>query len=98
MVSSVVVYAILLAGTLLTPLVLPAVARVAGIPFAFVLRFEERLARASVVRDPSRTALTLGALTIGLGMIVALGGVGQHARAAAGAWIADVIPGELLLT
>ena len=27
-------------------------------------------------------ALTLGALTIGLGMIVALGGVGQHARAA----------------
>ena len=31
-------------------------------------------------------------------MIVALGGVGQHARAAAGAWIADVMPGELLLT
>ena len=96
--SSLVVYAILLAGTLLTPLVLPAVARGAGIPFALFLRFEERLARASVVRDPSRTALTLGALTIGLGMIVALGGVGQHARDAAGAWIADVIPGELLLT
>jgi putative ABC transport system permease protein len=97
-VPSLVVYAILLAGTMLTPFVLPAIARVAGIPFAFVLRFEERLARASVVRDPSRTALTLGALTIGLGMIVALGGVGQHARAAAGAWIADVVPGELLLT
>jgi putative ABC transport system permease protein len=96
--SSLVVYAILLVGTLLTPLVLPTVARFAGIPFALVLRFEERLARTSVVRDPSRTALTLGALTIGLGMIVALGGVGQHARAAAGAWIADVIPGELLLT
>jgi putative ABC transport system permease protein len=97
-VSSIVVYAILLVGTLLTPVVLPAVARGAGVPFGFVLRFEERLARTSVVRDPSRTALTLGALTIGLGMIVALGGVGQHARAAAGAWIADVIPGELLLT
>jgi len=97
-VSSLVVYAILLAGTLITPLILPAVARGAGIPFALFLHFEERLARASVVRDPSRTALTLGALTIGLGMIVALGGVGQHARAAAGAWIADVIPGELLLT
>jgi putative ABC transport system permease protein len=96
--SSLVVYAVLLVATVLTPLVLPAVARVAGIPFAFVLRFEERLARGSVVRDPSRTALTLGALTIGLGMIVALGGVGQHARAAAGAWIADVVPGELLLT
>jgi putative ABC transport system permease protein len=97
-VASVVVYALLLAGTLLIPFVLPAVARLAGIPFAILLRFEERLARGSVVRDPSRTALTLGALTIGLGMIVALGGVGQHARAAAGAWIADVIPGEALLT
>ena len=27
-------------------------------------------------------------------MIVALGGVGQHARAAAAGWIADVIPGD----
>jgi putative ABC transport system permease protein len=62
------------------------------------LHLEERLARASVIRDPSRTALTLGALTIGLAMIVALGGVGQHARAAAAAWISDVIPGELVLT
>ena len=94
----VIVYAILLVGTLLIPIVLPGVARVAGMPFAVVLRLEERLARGSVVRDPSRTALTLGALTIGLGMIVALGGVGQHARAAAGAWIADVLPGELMLT
>jgi putative ABC transport system permease protein len=97
-VASLAVYAILLAGTLLTPLILPAMARGAGIPFAWFFRVEERLARASVVRDPSRTALTLGALTIGLGMIVALGGVGQHARAAAGAWIADVVPGEVLLT
>ena len=31
-------------------------------------------------------------------MIVALGGVGQHARSAAGAWIADVVPGDLVLT
>jgi putative ABC transport system permease protein len=96
--QSLVVYAILLVGTLLIPFVLPLVARVAGIPFRIALPFEERLARGSVIRDPRRTALTLGALTIGLGMIVALGGVGQHARAMAGAWIADVIPGELLLT
>ena len=96
--QSLVVYATMLAATLLIPAVLPGVARLGGIPFALVLRFEERLARGSVVRDPSRTALTLGALTIGLGMIVALGGVGQHARAAAASWIADVIPGELVLT
>jgi putative ABC transport system permease protein len=93
-----VIYAILLLGTLCIPLILPAVARLAGLPFGLVLRFEERLARSSVVRDPSRTTLTLGALTIGLAMIVALGGVGQHARAAAGAWIADVVPGELILS
>jgi putative ABC transport system permease protein len=97
-VGPMVVYAILLVGTLLIPFVLPAVARIAGMPFAAVARLEERLARGSVVRDPSRTALTLGALTVGLAMIVALGGVGQNARASAGAWINDVVPGELLLT
>jgi putative ABC transport system permease protein len=97
-VQSLAVYAILLAGTLAIPFILPVVARLSGIPFSILLPFEERLARGSVIRDPRRTALTLGALTIGLGMIVALGGVGQHARASAGAWIADVIPGELLLT
>ena len=97
-VQALVVYAVLLIGTLSVPLFLPAVARLAGIPFRFILRFEERLARSAVVRDPSRSTLTLGALTIGVAMIVALGGVGQHARAAAGAWIADVVPGELILS
>ena len=97
-VMALAIYAVLLVATLLIPFVLPAVARIAGAPFALVLRFEERLARSSVVRDRSRTALTLGGLTIGLAMIVALGGVGQHARAAAAGWIADVIPGELVLT
>jgi putative ABC transport system permease protein len=92
------VYAVLLVATLLIPVVLPFVARVAGIPFAVLVGFEERLARGSVVRDRSRTTLTLGALTIGLAMIVALGGVGQHARSEAGAWIAQVIPGDVVLT
>ncbi len=97
-VEALVVYGTLLVATLLIPFVLPAVARIAGVPFAIVLRFEERLARSSVVRDRSRTALTLGGLTIGIAMIVALGGVGQHARAAAAGWIADVIPGDLVIT
>ena len=97
-IQALVVYAILLIATMLIPFVLPATARMAGVPFAILFRFEERLARSSVVRDKSRTALTLGGLTVGLAMIVALGGVGQHARAAAGAWIADVIPGELVIT
>jgi putative ABC transport system permease protein len=97
-VQALVVYAVLLVGTLLIPFMLPAIARVAGAPFSVILRLEERLARASVIRDRSRTALTLGALTVGLAMIVALGGVGEHARAAAAGWIADVVPGELVVT
>ena len=97
-VPALVVYAILLVATLFIPFVLPAIVRVAGAPFAAIFRFEERLARSSVVRDRSRTALTLGSLTIGLAMIVALGGVGEHARAAAAGWISDVVPGDLVLT
>jgi putative ABC transport system permease protein len=92
------VYAVLLCATLLIPFLLPAMARLAGIPFALALRVEERLARSAVVRDRSRTTLTLGALTIGLAMIVALGGVAQHARAAAASWIDGVIPGDVVLT
>ncbi len=96
--QAIMIYAVLLAATLLIPFILPAVARGAGIPFAVLLRFEERLARASIVRDRSRTTLTLGALTVGLAMIVALGGVGGHARAAAAGWIADVVPGDVVVT
>ena len=95
---SLIVYAVLLAVALLVPLALPVLARLAGTPFIVVSRLEERLARASVLRDRARAALTVGALTVGLAMIVALGGVGQHARAAAGAWIADVVPGDLIVT
>jgi putative ABC transport system permease protein len=97
-VNALVVYGVLLVVALGVPFILPPLARIAGLPFAAVARFEERLARASVLRDRSRAALTVGALTIGLAMIVALGGVGQHARAAAGTWIVDVVPGDLIVT
>ena len=46
----------------------------------------------------ARATLTVGALTVGLALIVALGGLGQHARAAASAWVADVVPGDLVVT
>ncbi len=92
------VYGVLLVVALAVPFVLPPLARIAGVPFGLLVRFEERLARASLLRDRGRAALTVGALTIGLAMIVALGGVGQNARIAAGAWVADVVPGELVLT
>ena len=92
------VYAALLLVVLAIPFVLPVLSRVAGAPYALVARLEERLARASILRDRSRAALTVGALTVGLALIVALGGLGQHARAAATAWVADVVPGDLVVT
>lgn len=98
LVRSIAVYAVLLVAALAVPFVLPGLARIAGAPFVPIARLEERIARAAVLRDRSRTALTVGALTVGLAMIVALGGVGQHARAAAGAWVADVVPGDLVVT
>jgi putative ABC transport system permease protein len=98
LIRALVIYVVLLVAALLVPLALPTVARAAGTPFIAIARLEERLARASVLRDRPRAALTVGALTVGLSLIVALGGVGQHARSAASAWIATVVPGDLVLT
>jgi putative ABC transport system permease protein len=97
-VRALAVYSVLLVVALVVPFLLPGLALVAGTPFAILTRLEERLARASVLRDRARAALTVGALTVGLAMVVALGGVGQHARAIASAWVPEVVPGDLVLT
>jgi putative ABC transport system permease protein len=97
LVRAVSVYGLLLLVVLVSPVVLGPLARIAGVPFRG-LRVEERLARAALARDRSRTALTVGALTMGLAMIVAIGGVAGSSRAAAAAWLAEVIPGEELVT
>ncbi|HEX5239882.1 MAG TPA: ABC transporter permease, partial [Candidatus Limnocylindrales bacterium] len=92
------VYGVLLVATLLSPFVLRPMARVLGYPVQLVLRLEERLARGSLARDRSRTALTLGSLVVGLAMVVALGWSAQAARASANAWLTDVIPGDTVVT
>jgi putative ABC transport system permease protein len=92
------VYVVLLAAVLLTPVLLGPLGRVAGFPFALALRLEERLARAAIARDPGRTTLTVGALVVGLAMVVALGAVAVNSRVAATAWLADVVPGDEILT
>jgi putative ABC transport system permease protein len=70
----------------------------ASLPFAIFLPAEARLSRGSLARDRKRTALTIGALTIGLAMIVALGGLAGSAHAATDAWLTDVIPGDIVAT
>ena len=95
---SMLVYALLLAGVLVAPPLLPSLGRIAGAPFAAVLRLEERLARAAVIRDRARSALTLGSLVVGLAMIVALGAVATNARLAASGWVREVVPGDEVLT
>jgi putative ABC transport system permease protein len=93
-----VIYALLLLAVLVTPFLLGPLSRLAGLPFAVLLRLEERLARAAIGRDRARTMLTVGTLVVGLATVVALGAVGANARATATAWIADVVPGDEILT
>lgn len=92
------VYGILLVGTILTPFLLGPLGRIAGLPFAALLPAEERLTRGALVRDRSRTALTLGALTVGLAMVVAIGGLALNARQGATAWLGEVVPGDEVVT
>ena len=92
------VYGILLVATLLTPFLLGPLGRLAGIPFALIAPAAERLTRGSLVRDRGRATLTIGALTVGLAMIVALGGVAQDARRVATAWLSGVVPGDIVAT
>ncbi|HEX7591401.1 MAG TPA: FtsX-like permease family protein, partial [Candidatus Limnocylindrales bacterium] len=92
-----VVYGILLGAVLLVPLILVPVLRVAGLPFR-IFRSEERLARSSLGRDRSRTALTAGALVVGLAMVVALGTAAEGVRKIGAAWLTETIPGSELVT
>jgi putative ABC transport system permease protein len=95
---AVAIYGLLLLSVLLTPSLLGPLARLVGLPFAALLRLEERLARAALRRDPGRTGLTVGALIIGLAMVVALSFVASTARVSATAWLTDVVPGDEVLT
>jgi putative ABC transport system permease protein len=98
LVRSALVFVVLLGAVLVAPFVLVGLGRIAGLPFRLLFRPEERLARAAIVRDRSRTTLTVGALAVGLAMVVAVGTVAHHARLAASAWLQEVIPGDELLT
>jgi len=95
---AILVYAVLLAAVLLTPVLLGPLGRIVGLPFAVFLRLEERLARAAISRDRSRTTLTVGTLVVGLAMVVAMGSVQANARVAATSWLAQVVPGDEILT
>jgi putative ABC transport system permease protein len=92
------VFALLLGVALVSPFVAGPLGRLAGLLAVPFLPTEERLTRGSLVRDRSRTALTVGALAVALAVLVALAGVSGSTRQAATAWLADVVPGELLLT
>ncbi|HEY7130916.1 MAG TPA: FtsX-like permease family protein, partial [Candidatus Limnocylindrales bacterium] len=98
LIRSAAVYLLLFAAVLVAPAALGAAGRIAGLPFRAIFRPEERLARAAIGRDRSRTTLTVGGLAIALAMVVAVGSVAHQSRLAASAWLAEVIPGDELLT
>jgi putative ABC transport system permease protein len=91
------VYGLLLLSVLLVPRLIGPLGRIAGLPFR-IFRNEERLARSSLSRDRSRTALTAGALVVGVAMVVALGTAAQDVRKIGSSWLAETIPGSELLT
>jgi len=91
------IYGLLLLAVLLVPQLLGPLVRLGGLPFR-IFRNEERLARSSLSRDRSRTALTMGALVVGLAMVVALGTAAQDVRKIGSSWLAETIPGSELLT
>lgn len=84
---------ILLAGTLLAAVLLQPTSVVVGRPFEWLFGAEGLLGRANLGRDRVRTALTVGALTIGLAAVVALGSVSASARATADRWVTSILPG-----
>ncbi len=89
---------VLLLAVLIIPPLLGPLAHIGGLPFRLYSGFEERLARAAIRRDPGRTALTAGALVAGISMVVALSSVASTTRFAATAWLADVVPGNEVLS
>jgi putative ABC transport system permease protein len=91
------VYGLLLLSVLLVPRLIGPLGRVAGFPLR-IFRNEERLARSSLSRDRSRTALTAGALVVGVAMVVALGTAAQDVRKIGSSWLTETIPGSELLT
>lgn len=98
LVGPILVYGILLVAALASPWLLRPLGRLAAIPFGWVFRTETRLMRGALTRDPARTALTVGALAIGLAMVVAVASVGALSRSVASAWITDVVPGSMVVT
>ncbi|HET7027600.1 MAG TPA: FtsX-like permease family protein [Candidatus Limnocylindrales bacterium] len=91
-------YLALLVLALAVPWLLVPLGILVGVPFRFVLRAEERLARGALSRDRGRAALTVGALAVGLATLVALGGLAGDARGSASDWITSVVPGDMLAT
>ena len=91
------IYGLFLVAVMLLPRLLGPLARIGGIPFR-IFRNEERLARSSLSRDRSRTALTAGALVVGVAMVVALGTAAQNIRQVGSDWLAETIPGSELVT
>jgi putative ABC transport system permease protein len=91
-------FALLLGITLAAPFVAGPLGRLAGLVATPILPAEARLTRGALTRDRSRTALTVGALAVAIAVLVALAGVAGSTRQAATGWLADVVPGELLLT
>ncbi len=91
-------YGVLVVLALLVPAVTAVVSRLLSLLFRPFLPVEARLTRGLASRDRNRTSLTVAALAGSLAVLVATGGVAATARQAGTTWLAEVIPGDELLS
>lgn len=91
----VAVLSLLLGVTLLMPAVVPAMQRILSTPIQGVYGTPGQIGGRNIVRAPGRTALTCGALMVGLVMLVGMGTVSASAIATVRDFVDRVIAWDL---
>lgn len=84
-------------AVVVAPWFFPLLGRVAAVPFTKLLPAEGRMARGALLRDRGRSAVTMGALMVGLAAVVAIAMFAYNVRRAGDAWLESTLPGEVVV-
>lgn len=92
------VFLVLMGTTLLSPLLLRVMNRPYRRPGELVFGVSGRLAADNFARAPVRTAVPVGALSIGVSMAITIAGFVGSFQASAEKWIDQAVPADLFVT
>lgn len=92
------VFAVMMAMTLISPLLLRALQPVWRAPGELAFGISGRLAADNFGRAPARTAVPAAALAIGVAMAVCIGGFVRSFQVASDRWIDQSVPADLFIT